>query len=487
MKPIFYPEARRKIHLFWFMACSLSYSGEYKFAKFVKPFRTIAISRDNLGEFYYICDDYEKQYRSLLENFLKNENVFGKFKRYMQKENKLLNFKFGSLDKSSNKELYQLYKKIFSAYARVFRPFSVLRILDRTGIEELNDIIKKRGIKDADTLLITICSTEKDIYNVEEEKEILKAAAYIRKKAGKNADLEGSDIIKKKASELLEKYSWVFMGWFDEPQRDEDYYRRELLEKSIGNPEENLKRYIEKQKKRIEERDALVKKLNLNKKEKLLVRILQESAYLKDYMKGCFMKSRPLSNNIFDEIGRRAGLNREEVMALALEDVENMLVKNKKPGIGSIRERIKYNVIYGKPGKGIRLSSGSEADRLLAEYDKYLPKPDKEAVEFKGRTTSFGRGKGHVRIVRDTKDIIAFKEGEVLVANNTTPDFVPAMKKAAAIVAEEGGITSHTAVVSRELGVPCIIGIENAMEIFKNGDLVEVDADKGIVRKLKKH
>ena len=66
----------------------------------------------------------------------------------------------------------------------------------------------------------------------------------------------------------------------------------------------------------------------------------------------------------------------------------------------------------------------------------------------------------------------------------TTPDFVPAMKKAAAIVTEQGGITSHAAIVSRELGVPCVIGTKIATRVLKDGDLVEVDANKGIVRKV---
>ena len=59
------------------------------------------------------------------------------------------------------------------------------------------------------------------------------------------------------------------------------------------------------------------------------------------------------------------------------------------------------------------------------------------------------------------------------------------MKKAAAIVTDEGGITSHAAIVSRELGIPCVIGTKFATKVFKDGDLIEVDADKGIVRKIK--
>ena len=74
--------------------------------------------------------------------------------------------------------------------------------------------------------------------------------------------------------------------------------------------------------------------------------------------------------------------------------------------------------------------------------------------------------------------------GDVLVSVATTPSIVTAMKKAAAIVTDQGGLTCHAAIVSRELGVPCVVGTKIATASLKDGDLVEVDAMKGIVRKL---
>jgi pyruvate,water dikinase len=83
-------------------------------------------------------------------------------------------------------------------------------------------------------------------------------------------------------------------------------------------------------------------------------------------------------------------------------------------------------------------------------------------------------------------DNISFsvKKGEILIASMTRPEFLPAMQKAAAFVTDEGGITSHAAIVSREMKKPCIIGTKIATKVFKDGDMVEVDANKGIVRKL---
>jgi pyruvate,water dikinase len=87
-------------------------------------------------------------------------------------------------------------------------------------------------------------------------------------------------------------------------------------------------------------------------------------------------------------------------------------------------------------------------------------------------------------VIKTIHDIAKVKKGEILIAYMTRPEFMPAMQKAAAFVTNEGGITSHAAIVSREMNKPCVIGTKIATEIFKDGDLVEVDANKGVVRKL---
>ena len=76
------------------------------------------------------------------------------------------------------------------------------------------------------------------------------------------------------------------------------------------------------------------------------------------------------------------------------------------------------------------------------------------------------------------------RAGEILVSSETTPELMPAIKKAAAIVTEMGGLTSHASIISRELGKPCIVGTKIATQVFRDGDLVEVNATKGIVKKL---
>ena len=110
-----------------------------------------------------------------------------------------------------------------------------------------------------------------------------------------------------------------------------------------------------------------------------------------------------------------------------------------------------------------------------------------EAVEINapvlltGSPASPGVAYGPVKIVPDPSQIDKVLKGDVLVAEMTTPDFVPAMKRAAAIVTDRGGRTAHAAIVSRELGIPCVVGAENATSTLKDGQVITVDGSKGKV------
>ena len=105
--------------------------------------------------------------------------------------------------------------------------------------------------------------------------------------------------------------------------------------------------------------------------------------------------------------------------------------------------------------------------------------------ELSGVVASAGKTiSGSVVVLISSKDFVKFKRGAILVAPETTPDFVPYMKLASAIVTDRGGITSHAAIVSRELGIPCVVGTKIATQVFKDCDRVEVDATNGVVRKI---
>jgi pyruvate,water dikinase len=98
-----------------------------------------------------------------------------------------------------------------------------------------------------------------------------------------------------------------------------------------------------------------------------------------------------------------------------------------------------------------------------------------------GAPASPGVASGPVKIVPDPSRLDKVMNGDILVAEMTTPDFVPAMKRAAAIVTDRGGRTAHAAIVSRELGIPCVVGTEKATAILKDGQVITVDGSNGKV------
>ncbi len=106
---------------------------------------------------------------------------------------------------------------------------------------------------------------------------------------------------------------------------------------------------------------------------------------------------------------------------------------------------------------------------------------DEGKIILRGETASAGSYNGKVKVVGDASQLSKIEKGDILVTSMTTPDMVPAMQKAGAIVTNEGGMTCHAAIVSREMGTPCIVGTEHATDVLKDNQHVTVDATHGIV------
>ena len=125
---------------------------------------------------------------------------------------------------------------------------------------------------------------------------------------------------------------------------------------------------------------------------------------------------------------------------------------------------------------GAKSKSGAKASK--APIEDTIPLQD---ILFEGNAASPGYASGKVKIIKTSKEIGKVKEGDVLVTEMTNPDFVPAMRKASAIVTDQGGVTSHAAIVSRELGIPAIVGTEVATTMLKNGEVITVNGYNGKV------
>ncbi|MEM0437989.1 MAG: phosphoenolpyruvate synthase [Candidatus Micrarchaeia archaeon] len=131
-------------------------------------------------------------------------------------------------------------------------------------------------------------------------------------------------------------------------------------------------------------------------------------------------------------------------------------------------------IVQSRPITTLGKGSGTAAQQKLADVSS-------AKILVRGLGATSGHATGPVRIIPSPKEIGKVQKGDVLVAKMTSPDYVPAMRRASAIITDEGGITSHAAIVSRELGIPCIVGTGNATIMLKEGAVVTVDSDHGLV------
>lgn len=140
-------------------------------------------------------------------------------------------------------------------------------------------------------------------------------------------------------------------------------------------------------------------------------------------------------------------------------------------------EKGKLYIVQSRPVTTIPKERKRQEDEALVKRLKPV---------LKGLAASPGISSGPVQIIKSAKEIDKVKNGNVLVTGMTNPDMVPAMKRAAAIVTDEGGMTSHAAIVSRELGIPAIVGTKNATKTLRQGEVITVDGKRGMVYRGKK-
>ena len=175
----------------------------------------------------------------------------------------------------------------------------------------------------------------------------------------------------------------------------------------------------------------------------------------------------------------------DDLLYVLYDEMKDFLHNGKRIPAKKILEQRKKAFILWSNSRGERIVlSGKEAQQYINEKGYLTQHKLVEVDNVKGVSAFAGKVTGKVRLIMNTKDIVKFKKGEIIVSQMTDPHYLPIMKKAAAFVTDEGGMLCHAAIVARELQKPCVIGTKIATKIFKDGDLVEVDAIKGLVQKI---
>ncbi len=358
--------------------------------------------------------------------------------------------------------------------------------------------IKERKLRLEPAKVFSILSTPtKASYASLEEKDFLKLSKKIIKdKQAKQiflktplkslrGSLQKKDLkIYKKLSSHYIKWRWLPYGYRG-PAYPINYFleRWQLLIKQKSSPNKLYKKTVQAEFRLKQEQRSLLKKLFLSSYQKKLIRIAQRSVFIKEYRKGAQYHGTYCLEPFFREVAKRLGITLKDVWAMNAWEIPRFLNKGKAP-LKELRARQREAVVYFK-GKTHKTLADAAAHKFFERIPKEQVMTDK--IEgLSGTCASPGRAKGVVKIIEVPADIPKMKNGDILVSETTYPSLVPAMKKASAIVTNAGGLTCHAAIVSRELKTPCVVGTKVANKVLKDGDIVDVDANKGVVVILKK-
>jgi len=283
--------------------------------------------------------------------------------------------------------------------------------------------------------------------------------------------------INKLLDKHIDTYRWLFCY---RPQ-DAPLSKAELIEdiESIvqeKDPAEELRAIITAQKQARKNAETLLHSLSLPGHIVALIRVMQKNAWVRTYRREPFNYGFFVFRPFHECVAQLMGLDIVDLKYIACWEIQNFLINGTVVTEEDIAKRKEYFVMGRLLGKEFVVGGGDAQDVQIDDKAQKNHQTISGSIAFKGNVH------GSVRIVRRKKDMLDFKDGEILVASTVATWMTPVVKKCAGIVINEGGALSHAMIVAREFQKPCIVGTSVVTDIFENGDIIEVNADEGAVK-----
>ena len=368
--------------------------------------------------------------------------------------------KLGTLSRLSQKEFVALWKKMQSVLYQ-FWPNGLISELANYGADkpienELREYIKNE--LELAAAMETLTTPEKISFYQEEE-----------------LDLAQTSDVKAHA----QKYFWIGNGYGGVHTLDVDYFAKRKKELPLSFKKEVQERLTEIKKKKSE----VSKKYRLSPHVIEMCNTFVNGIEWQDQRKKMILIYVHYKELMLSEASRRLHIPEDDLRNFGTAEIFEML-HGKLPSQKMIKDRRVAFAAAMVPNKELKMLNSKTA---LTYWKTYLEKQiDSSTKELRGIVVSSSAKpiRARVKILRDPHNADSFDKGDILVAPMTTPEYIFAMKKASAIITDTGGLMSHAAITSRELGVPCIVGTKYSTSWLKDGDLVEVDTNQGVVRKI---
>ncbi|MFH1187693.1 MAG: PEP-utilizing enzyme [bacterium] len=437
------------------------------------------------GDWLTLCSDHKKIGSAIVDIFIKNKNEIIRLHEKWLKNFELMMKNFYDwqdcdLTKLNNKQLLEWSKTVYEFYRYVSMPGFIdgyMFYADKRFDFLIKKYCEENKIKNYHKIF-SILSAPIDLSFIsEEDDDLRKIAVKIKKSGFKNESLKKFLSKKKDLAILIEshliKYSWIkssYVGY-------KEYGFKEMEDeiKRIFKHKQN--KILEKHKR---QKEKLFRKYKFTPEIKAILRLTEIFIKWQDQRKVYTLTFITLADKILKEISRRTRIDHELLRYSCSREFKDILTK--RFNVSELKKRREASLFIYKNGKIMDIYTGREAKNFL----NIVSRLDFEDVnEISGIAVSMGKATGKVKIIMAAKNISKIEKGDILVAPMTRPEHLVGMKKAAAIITNDGGITCHAAIIARELKIPCIIGTKIATKVLKDGDMVEVDAEKGIVKILK--
>lgn len=394
-------------------------------------------------------------------NFLKNSNKTI-LKKALIIESYFNNFKNITISTLNNQELLKLFKKTIKILDAGSAAIWIGFLLDKVIEKKLVNILEKNKLAIKSTIKI-IGGIEKPNHIIQEQLDLMKIVLSKKKYQGN------------KLQKHYNKYKYIPCYGLDVEPYSLLYFSNRLKKITKKQAQEIIAKIKTDFKNNRKKYNYFIKNQKLPLKDQLFIEYLHEFIFFKDYRSHFRSLSMFYHGQLLREIARRYNIESKEIFLLLRQEIitifnDPIKIKN------IIAQRKNQKLVY-------IFRSGQE---IITNQDKIIKSNIKGKKIIKGQPASPGLTSGIVKVVLNPNSIDKVKKGDILVATMTRPDYIVAMKNASAIITDEGGLLCHAAIISREMKKPCIIGTKNATQILKDGDKVEVDANKGIIKILDK-
>lgn len=423
-----------------------------------------------LDEWESALDQISKQFRNPKDNSNPDiiKNCYWYYERretlleeFLQKKGKV------NLKKLADEELYDL---LFNWYQITLNQIYYINLAPvELGLQRAISDLKASEYLTGDEISI-LYSLDDNTAVIREEYAFLKAL-----KENKNKSIK--TIIKNH----LKEYSYVTIGYGSSPLNENVLFTRYEKMKTFGEE------YIDKRIKEIEnypiilkkQKREIYKKLN-NKQLANLFELAAKLGFMRDRKKAFLGKSVQFRNTIIDEVSHRFKIDWDDIRFYLMDEFEDLLLHKEKLDKKEL-DRRKQGIYISSVSN---MFSGGQAREEYFQSVKIESEDVKVLDTRKGICASPGIIRGKARICLTFEDSNKLEKGEILIAYGTDFDFMNAIVKSSGIITEEGGILSHASVISRELKKPCIIAFKGITKLIKDGNLIELDAEKGTVKLL---